>query len=293
MGGFHLYDCGKPLYPLGRAQVLALVKRGALVPPTSREIEDRSKSDAVSKGLAVVQTLWFTTQCIARLAAHLPIANLEVTTLAYNVITIAMYIAWWKKPLNVNCPFRGCALAGHSAIPSPYPHNTYPTWKKMIAYVLGNQDVLVEVSHLQRVPTFWSDDVGDMFDEDNINLDAYFMADIIALAIAMIFGAVHCIAWSYTLPTEMEQVIWRVSAVAVIAVPLIIALVYLLSAAILFFFPTVVAQVVGTIVAVTCAVGYIAARVALLVLSFTSLRHLPLAVQQTISWTTHIPHIYM
>lgn len=28
----------------------------------------------------------------------------EVMTLAYTVITVAMYAAWWHKPLNISCP---------------------------------------------------------------------------------------------------------------------------------------------------------------------------------------------
>lgn len=106
MGGFLFYNTEGPRYPLSPAVVVELVRRGHLVPPTADEISNQSKGDAVSKGVAVAQTLWFVVQCIARRAEHLPVTNLEVMTLAYTVITVAMYAAWWEKPLNVDCAVR-------------------------------------------------------------------------------------------------------------------------------------------------------------------------------------------
>lgn len=35
--------------------------------PSEAEILDRSKSDSLAKAIVIIQTLWFATQCIARL----------------------------------------------------------------------------------------------------------------------------------------------------------------------------------------------------------------------------------
>lgn len=48
-----------------------------------------------------MQALRFATQYIGRRIEHLPVANLEAFMLAYTVITVAMYIAWWEKLLNI------------------------------------------------------------------------------------------------------------------------------------------------------------------------------------------------
>ncbi|KAF7971483.1 hypothetical protein HWV62_21006 [Athelia sp. TMB] len=93
-GGYHGYDENAALYPLHPKTVVSLVEGGKLVPPTIEALADRSKGDVLSKGIAILQTIWFVVQCIARLAEHLPVTNLEVMTLAYTVITVAMYIAW-------------------------------------------------------------------------------------------------------------------------------------------------------------------------------------------------------
>ncbi|KZP06206.1 hypothetical protein FIBSPDRAFT_805134, partial [Athelia psychrophila] len=106
MGGFNFHNEDELLYPLSPETVIELVQRGHLVPPTADEIANQSKGDALSKGVAIAQTLWFVVQCIARGAEHLPVTNLEAMTLAYTVMTVAMYVVWWDKPLNVSCAVR-------------------------------------------------------------------------------------------------------------------------------------------------------------------------------------------
>lgn len=80
-----------PRDPLSPAHVKALIERGNIVPPTKADLEDKSKSDALSKRFALVQTVWFVLQCIARRVQHLPIAELEVMTIAYTAISLTLY----------------------------------------------------------------------------------------------------------------------------------------------------------------------------------------------------------
>ncbi|TFK61781.1 hypothetical protein BDN72DRAFT_429304 [Pluteus cervinus] len=68
-----------------------------------KQVQDRSKGDFLSKGLVALQTSWFVLECIARFQQHLPVAELEVVTLAFAVLNIITYGFWWDKPLNVNC----------------------------------------------------------------------------------------------------------------------------------------------------------------------------------------------
>jgi hypothetical protein len=71
---------------------------------TVDEIEDRSKSDALSKTIVIAQTTWFTAQCIARARQGLAITELEIVTLAYTALNGVMCFFWWSKPLDVRCP---------------------------------------------------------------------------------------------------------------------------------------------------------------------------------------------
>lgn len=71
---------------------------------TAKEIEDRSKSDALSKGVALLQISWFLIQLIARVHQHLAITEIELTTAALAGLNSIMYLFWWNKPFDVRCP---------------------------------------------------------------------------------------------------------------------------------------------------------------------------------------------
>jgi hypothetical protein len=70
----------------------------------AEDIQDKSKGDALSKGVAMIQGLWFTIQCLARFQQHLPVTNLEVATLAFAVVNVFIWFLWWNKPLDVQRP---------------------------------------------------------------------------------------------------------------------------------------------------------------------------------------------
>ncbi|KAJ7751673.1 hypothetical protein B0H16DRAFT_1840077 [Mycena metata] len=52
------------------------------------DIEDKSKGDALSKGVAI----------------HLPLTELEVATLAFAVLSVVIRLLWLHKPLDVQQP---------------------------------------------------------------------------------------------------------------------------------------------------------------------------------------------
>ena len=108
MGGFKLFDENGPVRTLEPQELQTLARKGDIDFPdiTEREIQDRSKGDALSKGLVVIQTSWFILQCIARRIERLPITELELVTLAFAALNFITYTLWWNKPLDVQCPFR-------------------------------------------------------------------------------------------------------------------------------------------------------------------------------------------
>jgi len=113
MGGFYYFqgsgavgDQYSAVHPLTHKEVISMVENRTLVLPTEQELQNQSKSDGLTKTLVLLQTLWFVAQCIARRVENLPMTELEIVTLAYIAVYVGIFIAWWDKPHNVDCPIR-------------------------------------------------------------------------------------------------------------------------------------------------------------------------------------------
>ena len=148
--------------------------------------------------------------------------------------------------------------------------------KKILEFIGGGQDRGVILSREDRVPMFWGNSDGDQV----------LIADFIVLGVGVCFGAIHCIAWSFSFPTDAELLMWQISCVAITAVPAYFFLG--------FFFIVVLESVIASVIVITtlpALILYIIARAVTLVLAFTSLRGLPLGAYETVHWTTFIPHI--
>ncbi|KAG1834327.1 hypothetical protein DFJ58DRAFT_670644, partial [Suillus subalutaceus] len=129
-----------------------------------------------------------------------------------------------------------------------------------------------------RVPTF--DGSTKLKHSDKMVLN------LAALLIATVFGGIHCVAWLFAFPTYEEQVLWRMSAVAITFTPWLCFLVSLTGKLV----KRVTVLVFGLIV-VTSVILYITARAVLLVLMFTTLRNLPPDAYKAVSWTSLVPHL--
>ena len=103
-----LFEGNVPKGVLSPERFSELLTEGKIEFPaiTVEEIEDRSKSDAFSKTIALGQTLWFVAQCHARITRHLDLTPVELLTLSLAVLNGMMYFLWWHKPLDVRCPVR-------------------------------------------------------------------------------------------------------------------------------------------------------------------------------------------
>ena len=108
MGGFMLYEGNDAKGVLTPWRFSQLLREGKIEFPTVtvEEIEDRSKADGFSKTIALGQTLWFITQCLARIGQHLDLTLVELVTLSLATLNGVMYFLWWHKPLDVRCPIR-------------------------------------------------------------------------------------------------------------------------------------------------------------------------------------------
>ena len=251
--------------------------------PTKAEIKDRGKSDWLAKSLVLLQTSWFVLQCIARGVEHLPVTHLEIVTLAYAAMNFVIYIFWWNKPLNVNRPIRVFRKSGpretQPQVTEPISRVRNGPVETILDFILGFQDEGVNLSRKDRVPRFWanSTDRGDVG-----------IADMIVLAVGVCFGAIHCIAWLFSFPTHTELLIWRISSVAITAVPIYVPFMLLFGFCLGDEGPDDTFAYYGPLFG---SILYIIARAVTLVLALISLRELPPGAYETVHWTTFIPHV--
>lgn len=100
-----MHDGTNPPYPIQLSDLVARCAWDEIEWPdiTETEIRDKSKGDAFSKGIVIIQTSWFLLQCIGRWAVGLSITELELVTLAFAALNAVTYFFWWNKPADVRC----------------------------------------------------------------------------------------------------------------------------------------------------------------------------------------------
>ncbi|KAG1844516.1 hypothetical protein DFJ58DRAFT_27193 [Suillus subalutaceus] len=288
MGGFMLYVDGEPYLTLRPDDILELTRKECIDVPilTANQIYDRSKGNAISKGLVMLQVAWFVTQLIIRTFHRLEAAQLEVGTLAFAVLNFLTYAVWWDKPLNVQCPHpvywkstesRPEDYINLSDRDKPARLGIFSPVLSPIIELIGLFDVPTSI--MLRVPTF----------DGSIKLKRSDMMviQLAALSMATIFGGIHCTAWFLVFATHQEQLLWRVCALTITGTPW------------LFYFATSTFDSRGTavliflyfLIGLVSIILYITARAILLILMFTSLRYLPVQAYKTVNWVSLVPHL--
>ncbi|KAK0239705.1 hypothetical protein EDD85DRAFT_949543 [Armillaria nabsnona] len=315
MGGFY-YTQQKKLVDL------KTVHEGDIAAISSERIKDKSKGDALSKTVSILQISWFIAQCIARAAQDLPITLIEMTALAFSGLSIITYCLWWHKPLNVMYHISLDRPDEREYMQNPqmkHPDGHAPPAAKSrrisvrtvtdgLHWFLGGIAAVVSGEPTDEGGHTNIDSGAFRFSSGTDNASQRF---VITVSVGSLFGALHCIAWSFYFPSHAEMVLWRFSCLA--------ALVGLPTASTIAVYalmqnwehPTwqwnVLRLLLGSkpdsstqetfwayalsFISAVGAVTYIVARVFLIVLAFMQLRSLPESAFHTVTWTTYIPHI--
>ncbi|KAF8327809.1 uncharacterized protein EI90DRAFT_3067072 [Cantharellus anzutake] len=220
---------------------------------TQKQILDRSKGDAFSKFLTVLQLLWFITQYVGRWASHLHISQLETMALAYAALSLVLYVLWWDKPVNVQFPI-------HVTKESPSETNADQQTPKTETDADADPTSRVEASEPKGLELLYISGVA-----------------------GMVFGGIHCFAWSFPFLTHTEMVLWRVSAVYITVAPAFVLWIARARS-------NRASNGITVFITATLVLLYATARVTLVVLTFTSLCSPPPDLYQTPSWSSFFPH---
>jgi len=127
-----------------------------------------------------------------------------------------------------------------------------------------------------RVPTFYSS-----------STDGLGARLIVGVGVSILFGVIHCIAWYAEFPSSPERWGWRISAIVVSVVPLVLLSLFMVGGMRIVEESSLIFQ----IFAASFIWLYMVSRIALLVLPLIALRALPRGAYVDLDWATIIPHI--
>lgn len=300
MGGFILYSDDGSRATLTPKEFEDFVRTGNVVVPVivEAELEGRSKSDALSKGIAILQLAWFILQLVARYIQKLPTTLLEIDTLAVVSLACISSCLWWNKPKDVRRPYP-VYWNKHGQRP-PLSLNTLTYEKKNSEFSLNDwHDYLsvliyplrslmgtrVTISpravREHRIPSLGG------YDDRNPHDPNHVITLFIGCFSAFISGGVHCFGWNYLFEGHTEQTLWRATSLVTASASLPLLLIFGWAILRKVKHNT---RVVRWSVA-TIAFIYIATRVTVIVLIVSSLQSLPAGAYDVVAWTTFVPHV--
>ena len=135
--------------------------------------------------------------------------------------------------------------------------------------------------------------------------------------VSAVYGGLHASAWNNFFPTQLECYMWRISAVIMPSVGILVSLVAFAASfkrvrsaalhmvgwmgklsrriptpltvilSIIFYLPWVALTLLG----IAAVYSYVGSRIFLVVEAFISLRELPIDAYKTPAWTQLIPHL--
>ncbi|KAI0521982.1 hypothetical protein F5B22DRAFT_594916 [Xylaria bambusicola] len=303
-GGFQLHVPNYKPFPITAKQVVYLTQHGYIDMPTitKLEINDKSKANRETKVLAFVQTGWLVTKLIARAGQGLQITPYELTTVALLVCSFTTLILWWNKPLDVRAPTPVHLKGDLKIILEQAGDATGQGFTDTpLDFIEGNiyWSRKAHESYLQFVlkwgfQTFPIERISNDRDYQprNFKQNLYLVLPVSA------FGTIHLSGYNLSLPTETEQMLWRINSI-IMVVTLFIHCVSELIGCWCSDFQLQSLELWGEykkkmpscLIFYGLATIYFISRIILLVESVISLRDLPEAAYREVSWTQYLPRL--
>lgn len=173
-----------------------------------QDIQDKSKTDWLSKGVAIGQGIWTILNVIVRHVTGLPVTQIEIATVAFAIMAVFIYLANWWKPQDVS---RSTTLH-------------FRNYKRTLFDPVGDKRVSVKQRLLRPAEAGAANNIRymDRVPNDYVLLEGdqpllfYLMG-----APSLIFGGLHCLAWKAEFPTKVEMSCWRIASLVSAILPVV------------------------------------------------------------------------
>ncbi|KAH8589511.1 hypothetical protein B0O99DRAFT_636669 [Bisporella sp. PMI_857] len=196
-----------------------------------QDLEALGNSDPLVKLLAVAQISWLIIQLLVRYRNNIVSSQLEIATLSFSVCSMLTYAMLWNRPRGVTTRYRIKAAKAPKEdeilLLATFGPGYLWTWNRF----QGSED---EELHLMPIPNDASHavDVRTLFAgfEDTVVVRMLVewlrhnhpaVVSVIAGSVfgGSLFGALHCLAWNFSFPTQTELALWRTSSILTTVLP--------------------------------------------------------------------------
>ncbi|KAK6948929.1 hypothetical protein Daesc_009001 [Daldinia eschscholtzii] len=201
------------------AQYLEILDEGPLLDEVA--IEDKSKTNPLAKGIAVISLFWFILGIFIQIFKNEELTQLELSTFTYAICAAIAYCLYWTKPQSVEIPIEHSVVTSNAA--RSVTHRDIRILKlfggssflsRNFTPRFGTDNRIVDPS--EPTPTDVSLTAFAIvgFDDRGVYL---FDADLAGIVMGMVFGAIYCLGWNNTFPSQWEQLAWRISSLTITA----------------------------------------------------------------------------
>ena len=242
--------------------LLILMKADLLSAPdiSLHDLEDRNKSDQFARVITFLQVLYFAFQFFGRLGYNLPISTLELSTIAFIYSALFVEYFWWDKPLDLRTPtVVKLAQEKNERFTSVFPKLRFNPPEQDLAE-WGKGDFALFFDRLK---------------ESGINTQLAYGA----LTTVLING-IHISAWNNYFPSDTERFLWRITSISTCS-----------SIFLLWAGTNIRTKKTRLVICGLSVMLYWICRVYLMIDIFVSLRSVPEAVYQTVSWYDVLPGV--
>ena len=311
MGGVWLKPRDSKPFPIKSAHLEYLVSKDILPCPelTDKEIWDHSKADKFAKLFACLQIFYLAMQSAGRGAQGLPVTPLEVATLGFMIPSLATFVFWWNKPVDIEVP---------TMISTNF--TTKELLEKLSPQLYAWRETPLDFVQKVNAPSFTSEIIlknqywpgkrrfcgpADRIRNDIFGLKYSKLDQLLVFSVWLGYAGTHFSAWNFSFPTRIEQLWWRISCMTMSGSMAIFWVtsnrkLYLLFACLPGVSKEKMRKVayeqqrvsgIQIFTGLVGALAYFVARLSLIALAFSSLRSLPSGSFETVNWWLYWPHL--